>query len=288
MPPRKAAAAKPEQAPPSEASVDAAIKHAEELQTYPGVLHEMTVFQALRQVMVEIGPIAKDRRVSEGRGPKFNFRGIDDVLNAVHDSFAKWGVLVVPSGWEQIESSIGETKSGTTQLHVRGRHTFTVYGPNGDSITAVAPAEALDLSDKAASKSMSMAYKYVVIQMLSIPVAAGALDESDTTSVPYEAHAPQAPATPPPDAVWAKYDAAIADLGLSGREEASAKWREKQGMSFEEFQTAPIERVFAHVRQVVAYAKEQAKANDAPIEGAGNPPEDTNANADGDAAAGGQ
>lgn len=262
--------------PPSEQAVDAAIQTVERLTTYPAVLHEMTVFQALRQVMIEIGPIAKDRRTdSKGSGPKFNFRGIDDVLNAVHDSFAKWGILVVPSDWEQVESSIGQTKSGTTQLHVRGRHTFTVYGPNGDHITAVAPAEALDLSDKATSKTMSMAYKYAVIQMLSIPVAAGALDESDQTSTRYEQHAP---ATPPPDDVWAKYDEAIASLGLSGREEASAKWREQQGgMGMDEFLALPVERVFAHIRQVVAYARQQ--------EATPRTPEDTNANADGDAAA---
>lgn len=281
MPPRKSAAAKAAEAPPSEAAVDGALRVAEGVDP-----DSLTVYQALRRVMSEVGHIAKGRRTdAKGGGPKFNFRGIDDVLNAVHDSFARWGIMVVPSGWEQIESNIGTTKSGTTQFHLRGCHTFTVYGPQGDHFTAVGPAEAQDLSDKASSKAMSMAYKYVVIQMLSIPVAPGALDDADQESTTFQ----QQPAQPQIDveSTWARYDQAIATLVEKGmmpeasREIASAKWREQQGgMSMEDFAALPIERVFGHIRQVVAYA-EQVKQQ-------GAQREDTNANADGDAAAGGE
>lgn len=260
MPPRKSAAAKAAETPPSEAAVDGALRVAEGVDP-----DSLTVYQACRRVMLEIGPIAKDRRTdAKGGGPKFNFRGIDDVLNAVHDSFARWGIMVVPSGWEQVESNIGATKSGTTQFHVRGRHTFTVYGPQGDHFTAVGPAEAQDLSDKAASKTMSMAYKYVVIQTFSIPVQAGALDESDGESATF--HQNTEPALPGADDVWAKYDEAIASLGMT-REAASAKWRGENGdITQEQMEALPIERVFPHMRQVVAYAKsheQQADTNEA-------------------------
>ena len=221
---------------------------------YPD-LTNVTVWQALTAVRREIGPIAKDKRVKEGGGPKFNFRGIDDVLNAVHGPMARWGLTIAPTGWDQVESSVGQTKSGTTQLHVRARVEFSVVGPNGDhGMTLVAPGEALDLSDKAASKAQSMAYKYAVIQALAIPVEAGALDESDQASVNYEQ-----PPSVDTAAVWAKYDEAIATLGLD-REKASAKWRgENGGITQEQMEALPIEQVFGHIRSVVNYAKQHEK-----------------------------
>lgn len=243
MPPRTKAAAEPEQADVGPAD-------------YPD-LTGVTVHQALTQVQREIGPIAKSRRVQEGRGPKFNFRGIDDVLNAVHEPFARWGVRVVPSDWEQVESSIGETKSGTTQLHVRGRHIFTVYGPNGDFIEMAAPAEALDLSDKAASKAMSMAYKYVVIQMLAIPVEAGALDESDQTSEPY-----QQPAAPTLDMaqVRAKIEECATALDMTV-EEVTAKYRNERlgDVTVKAMWQLPPEQVFPLARQLAAYVQTAPK-----------------------------
>lgn len=221
---------------------------------------------ALMMVAREIGPIAKDRRVTQGPA-KFNFRGIDDVLQAIHDSMARWGVSFIPTGFDLLDNSIGTTKSGGAQQHLLGTVHFRIIGPLGDGFDAAVVAESQDTSDKSASKLMSMAYKYLAFQVLSIPVE-GALEESDSSS---EERATGGPPAPPPDDVWAKYDEAIATLGLGGREVASAKWRGEHGnMSFEEFQTAPIERVFGHIRQVVAYAKEHAKAN----EGTGNPPAD--------------
>lgn len=229
---------------------------------YPD-LTGVTVHQALTQVQREIGPIAKARSTDpRGGGPKFRFRGIDDVLNAVHGSFARWGVRVVPAGWTQVESNTGATKSGTVQYHVRGVHSFVVYGPNGDSLTAAAPAEALDLSDKSASKAMSMAYKYVVIQMLAIPVEAGALDESDQDSLVRERPAETA------SALHAALSGYAAELGVT-MEEVTGKFRaDMGGLDMEAFYALPVEQVRGFVLQVGGWVgkvrREKASAAEAP------------------------
>lgn len=242
---------------------------------------------ALMMVAREIGPVAKDRRVTTGPA-KFNFRGIDDVLQAIHESMARWGVSFIPAGFDLLDNTVGTTKSGGAQQHLLGTVHFTIMGPAGDTMAAAVVAEAQDTSDKSASKAMSMAYKYLAFQVLSIPVE-GALEESDSSSEERAVRAGQTP--PPPGDAWQKYDEAVASIGMT-REVATAKWRSENGdITQEEMEALPLERVFKHMRETVAYirahATQQGEAE------AGQPatprtPEDTNANADGDAAAGGQ
>lgn len=253
-PPRKTT-----QTPPTEKQIDEAFKAAEALTADP--MDPPPVGVALMHVSREIGPIAKDRRVTSGPA-KFNFRGIDDVLQAIHDSMARWGVSFIPTGFTMLDNTVGTTKSGGAQQHLLGTVHFRITGPRGDGFDAAVVAEAQDTSDKSASKLMSMAYKYLAFQVLSIPVE-GALEESDSSS---EDRAPRlaAATTAPPEDVWTKYDEAIATLGLSGREEASAKWREQNGgMDMDEFLALPVERVFGHIRQVVAYARTHAAESEA-------------------------
>ena len=246
-PPRKAAAPKAD--PEETAEVTTGIDRADMMDPPP-------VGVALMMVSREIGPIAKDRRVTTGPA-KFNFRGIDDVLQAIHDSMARWGVSFIPTGFDLLDNTVGTTKGGGTQQHLLGTVYFRITGPRGDGFDAAVVAEAQDMSDKAASKLMSMAYKYLAFQVLSIPVE-GALEESDSSS---DERAPRlaAATTPPPDDVWQKYDEAIATLGMT-REVASAKWRSENGdITQEQMEALPVERVFGHIRQVVAYARNHAK-----------------------------
>jgi hypothetical protein len=224
-------------------------------------LADLGVAEALAMVARDIGPIAKDRQVVTGPA-RYSFRGIDDVLDTIHDSMARWGVFFIPTRFDVIDATEGETRSGTKQFHLLGIQHYRIVGPRGDYIDAAVPCEALDLSDKAASKALSMAYKYLAFQVLSIPVR-GALAESDSESIE------RGPA-PAGAEVWAKYDAAITSLGMT-REEASAKWREQNGgITLADMEALPVERVFGHVRSVVAYARTHAaeKVDGAPVEGA--------------------
>ena len=267
---------------PTANQIDAAFKAAEALTADP--MDPPPVGVALMHVSREIGPVAKDRRVTTGPA-KFNFRGIDDVLQAIHDSMARWGVSFIPTGFTMLDNTVGTTKSGGAQQHLLGTVHFRITGPRGDGFDAAVVAEAQDTSDKSASKLMSMAYKYLAFQVLSIPVE-GALEESDSSSEERAVRAGQTP--PPPGDAWQKYDEAVASVGMT-REVATAKWRSENGdITQEEMEALPLERVFKHMRETVAYirthATQQGEAE------AGQPamprtPEDTNANADGDAAA---
>src|SRR4029079_7715567 len=92
------------------------------------------------------------------------------------------GVSIVPCGFDIHDQSERTTKSGGQQVHLLATIHYRRTGPAGDDVEAAALAEPLDTSDKAASKAMSMGYKYVAFQVFSIPVR-GALEESDSESL---------------------------------------------------------------------------------------------------------
>ena len=75
--------------------------------------------------------------------------------------------------------------------------------------------------------------------MLSIPVEKGLLKSPNTTAASghrRDSHSAK------PDALWGNSNEAIATLGLSGREEASAKWRRQTAAwAWTEFLALPVE-----------------------------------------------
>jgi len=129
----------------------------------------MKVIKAISQVaasMSESG-IGKTRRNVE---QKYQFRGIDDVLNALASEYAKAGLVVVPSYDERIVTE-RTSKSGYALFSVTVKGTFTLYSAEDGSNIQSGPyyGEAMDTADKATNKAMSAAYKYFAIQTFAIP-----------------------------------------------------------------------------------------------------------------------
>jgi hypothetical protein len=60
---------------------------------------EAQIYQAIPKVMRSIGAVAKDRKNPQ---QGYQFRGIDDLLNAAQPAFIEHGVFCVP---EVIESA---------------------------------------------------------------------------------------------------------------------------------------------------------------------------------------
>lgn len=142
---------------------------------------QMTVHQALSKVMAEVQAVRKD---SKNQAQKFNFRGIDAVMNAVGPALRKHGVTILPEDVE-VHRSNGTTASGKQTAEVVVKVTYRVYGPVGDSIHGKVAAEAMDFGDKAITKAMSVAYRTFLLQALTIPT-----DEPDPDSESYERGVP--------------------------------------------------------------------------------------------------
>jgi len=154
-----------------------------------------TVVQALAAVMAEVGAVGKDRTNAQ---QGFRFRGIDDVMNALHGPLARHGVLVVPETLERLAETRKTAKGGdmnVVHLHVR----FTFHGPAGDMVAGSAWGEAQDSADKATGKAHSMALKTFLLEAFQVPTQD--LADADATGEP------AAPARPAPMTAAAQADA---------------------------------------------------------------------------------
>lgn len=95
-------------------------------------------------------------------GTKFNFRGVDTVVNVFGPVTLKHGVNVMPT---RVEATYGEkaTKNGGKMRECSVLVTWTVMGPMGDTLTLQTMGEALDTADKSTTKAQSVALRTLLL-----------------------------------------------------------------------------------------------------------------------------
>lgn len=123
-----------------------------------------SIYECLGRIVAELPAIGKNQRNTE---QGFNFRGIDDVLNALSPLLGKHGVFYVPDVLERVTEK-RQTRSGGTMYEVNLHVRYTFYGPRGDSVIASGWGEGTDMGDKATNKAMTGAMKYVLFQTFAI------------------------------------------------------------------------------------------------------------------------
>ncbi|MFD8866063.1 ERF family protein [Streptomyces sp. NPDC059590] len=113
------------------------------------------------RVRRDIRAIAKGELYNQS-GTRFNFRGVDTVVNVFGPVTLKHGVNVVPS---RVEASYGEktTKSGSKMRECSVTVHWTVIGPKGDTLTLQTMGEALDTADKSTTKAQSVALRTLLL-----------------------------------------------------------------------------------------------------------------------------
>lgn len=135
------------------------------------------------QIYARIAAIMKaTKAISKGRENKqqnFKFRGIDDVMNELHDVFAENGVFVLPEVMDYTTDQ-RPTKTGGMSFFVRAKIRFRYMATDGSSVETVNVGEAMDSGDKAFNKAMSIALKYSLLQMLLIPTEDAKDPDADT------------------------------------------------------------------------------------------------------------
>jgi hypothetical protein len=125
----------------------------------------MMIYKKMAAILADTNAIAKGKK-NQAQG--FMFRGIDDVMNELHETFAKHGVFVTT---EVLESETKErtTAKGGLMLHVFQKIKFTFHAEDGSGVSSVTIGEAMDSGDKASNKCMSIALKYALLQAFLIP-----------------------------------------------------------------------------------------------------------------------
>lgn len=177
----------------------------------------MKVYQAINAVQAELARagITKDKR-NQQQG--YNFRGIDDVYNALSPLLAKHGLCILPRILTR-DVQERQTQKGGVLFYVTVEAEFDfVAAEDGSTHVVRTFGEAMDSADKATNKAMSAAYKYAAFQAFAIPTEADNDADSHTHEVAPDPDA-EAKAKDFADSInRAQDDTALAGIGkqLSG------------------------------------------------------------------------
>lgn len=123
------------------------------------------IYGAIASIMRETKAITKS---SKNQQQGFMFRGIDAVMNELHDLFANNGVFILP---EVLDYNVAEkvTGKGTILYYTRAKIKFHFVADDASEVCTINVGEAMDSGDKGMNKAMSIALKYALMQMLLIP-----------------------------------------------------------------------------------------------------------------------
>lgn len=131
------------------------------------VLEHPKIHAAIIAIMRAIGPIAKELRNTQ---QNYNFRGVDQVYNAIYPHLCEFGVYstseIIAEKHDQFIAN------GKTVIHSILTIRYTYHAEDGSYVSTEVVGEGTDYGgDKASNKAMSVADKYALLQLLKIPTA---------------------------------------------------------------------------------------------------------------------
>lgn len=195
---------------------------------------KLNAHEAWMAVMEDVRAIRKGETTSGGS--RFNFRGVDTVMNEVGPIFRKHGVSCVPISVEAKHRDFESGKNKTTMHEAIVTVGYRVTGPDGSTFDGMSIGESSDASDKATSQAMSVALRTFLLQGLTMPTDEVDPDHNEVDRAPIaergrQEQAAEAPAPKPEftdeerKGAWAKlYDMmrSVADKDFS----EIAAWQE--------------------------------------------------------------
>ena len=134
------------------------------------------IYGKIADCMRQLGAIGKDSRNTQ---QGFMYRGVDAVMNALNPVLTANRMFCVPEVLEQHRDE-RQTRSGGNLIYSILKMRYTLYAEDGSSVSAVVIGEGMDSADKGSNKAMSVAYKYAMFQIFSIPTEEMADPDAET------------------------------------------------------------------------------------------------------------
>jgi hypothetical protein len=128
------------------------------------------VHVAWARVMADVQSITKaDRR--DDVGGRYNFRGVDRVVNAVGPALRRHGVSVLPIEVYDVTYREARTANNKTMQDCTLKVRWLIVGPAGDTFPTplVSAGQATDTQDKGTAKAVSVAQRVLFLAALHIP-----------------------------------------------------------------------------------------------------------------------
>ena len=126
----------------------------------------MKIYKQLCEAQKVIDFIGKD---SKNTNQNFNFRGIDQIYNQLHNILADFEIICLPEVLEDLGTEERKTTRGGLILIRRYKIKYTFATSDGSTTSCVMVGEAQDTGDKATNKCFAIAHKYALLQMFTIP-----------------------------------------------------------------------------------------------------------------------
>lgn len=123
------------------------------------------IYHAIPLIIGDLPAIGKDRQMTEG--PRYSYRGIEDILPHIKQLFARYGVHLTPV-FDVLVDAETTTSSGkpTRRIVVKGMFRFSAN--DGSFVAAQTIGEAMDSGDKATNKAMTAALKAALVQTFAV------------------------------------------------------------------------------------------------------------------------
>lgn len=141
--------------------------------TLPDESQGLAIHRSMGEVMRAVTAIDKSQYNEQ---QKFRYRGVDDIMNALHGLFADAGIVIIPRELDMQNSELPMAPDRDGRARVMHRTLihmeFTFMSTqDGSVVTADGWGEGQDMADKGPYKAKSFALKSVLSQMFLIPTA---------------------------------------------------------------------------------------------------------------------
>lgn len=141
------------------------------------VKKEVDIYQAMNDVMKEVGYVKKSGRMS-GYGASYTFAGEGDLIAALRPACVEHGIVIHPLEMQQIhqDSYITSNDKNMNRTEVVLTYRFA-HAPSGSFCDVTVAGEGADTGDKSSNKAMTGAFKYALRQAFMIETG----DDPDVT-----------------------------------------------------------------------------------------------------------
>ena len=126
---------------------------------------EKKIYSLIGEAMRKIGAIEK---TSKNDKQGWKYRGIDAVYNSLNPVMSDLGLFICPEILDEKREE-RRTSNGGVLIYTVLTMRYTVYAPDGSSVSLTVVGEGMDSGDKSSNKAMSVAMKYAMFQLFFIP-----------------------------------------------------------------------------------------------------------------------